>query len=349
MKIKTLHKFAWSRIIDHRIPHSALLILLAGTVLSSGCSSLMGGQVPTFIPEDQLPTVIELTAQALVAGGLVTPPPPPTLSPADLTATAFPTPTATPELEPSLSPTSTIDVVLGTPEPLKLPDPLPQAKIQIINPGRLSRVRSPFKLHLFLAPTQSERNQDLEYQLALFGDDGRTLLQESFSSRDNGEQKSHLVVELSFRIPSSAESARLEISSRDESGRLVAVASTDLILLTEGEEEIKAIVDLYDRLIIQQPIPSTLIQGDILFIQGISRYVQEDQLVVELINRDGGQVGSGLVSISPEDLGHGYRHFEGEIPFQVGSSSWIRVQVIARDGKFSGIQHLSSVEVLVSP
>ena len=337
-----------SSFTKHMVHQRVLLCSCCLVFIAAGCSILPGENSPTFIPEEKLPTVIELTAQALIDGGLVTPPPSPTLNPAQLTATAAPTTTSTPTPLPSISLTPTIDVVMGTPEPMTLPDPLPQAEIQIINPGRLSRVRSPFKLHIFLAPALSDK-EELNYQVSLYGDDGRLLIQETFSWEDGASASSHHILDMNFEISKSAETSRLEISSLDEYGRITAITTTDLILLSEGEVEIKAIQDLFDNLVIQQPIPSTLIQGDILIIQGVTRFAPDDQLIVELINREGGQVGSGIIPVLQESLGHGYRAFEGEIPYQVGSSSWIRVQVIVRDGNFSGIQHLSSVEVLVSP
>jgi hypothetical protein len=156
-------------------------------------------------------------------------------------------------------------------------------------------------------------------------------------------------MDITFKISGEAETARLEVISQDSYGRISSLASTDLILLSEGETVIKPVYDLYETLIIQQPIPSTLIQGDILIVQGITRFAPQDQLLVELTNRDGGLIGSDVIPVSAEVIGKGYRPFEGEIPFQVGSSSWIRVQVTARDGKFSGSQHTSSVEVLISP
>jgi hypothetical protein len=156
-------------------------------------------------------------------------------------------------------------------------------------------------------------------------------------------------MELNFKISGEAETARLEVSAVDPYQRITALDSTDVILLSAGTPEIKSIPDLYASLIIQQPIPSTLIQGDVLIVQGLTRFAPEDQLLVELINKDGNQVGSAVLPVEEGDLGNGFRAFSGEIPFQVSSSSWIRVQVIARDGKFSGIQHLISVEVLVSP
>jgi len=301
---------------------------------------------PTFIPEEHIPTLIEMTAQALVDQGLVTPPTP---DPAAITPslTITDTPTITPTTGDAATPT--LAVILGTPEPLTLPDPLPQAEIQIINPGRLSRVISPFKLHVYLALPKSEQEDNFSIMISLYGDNGRILEREVIPSEDYDSGNSHLVTDFRFDIPGEAETARLEVSAVDPHNRISSLDSTDVILLSDGTPEIKSILDLYASLIIQQPISSTLIQGDVLIVQGVTRFAPNDELLVELINRDGNQVGSALVSVADDDLGNGFRSFSGEIPYQVSSSSWIRVQVIARDGKFSGIQHLISVEVLVSP
>jgi hypothetical protein len=327
--------------------HRSVIFILLLTIFVTSCSGLPGNTPPTLIPEDIIPTVLELTAQALIDEGLVTPPPTLTLDPAQLTGTAAPSSTITNTPEPSLTFTPTLDVILATPEPLTLPDPLPQAEIQIINPGRLSRVISPLKLHLYLAPANSEKGEEFSYQISLYDENGAGLIQEFFIPEDNDSY--HHVMDIDFNISGGAVSSRLEIMSRDGSGRISEITTTDLVLLSEGDEEIKAIQDLFDDLIIQQPISSTLVQGDVLIIQGLTRFAPDDQLIVELVDKDGGQVGSGIIDVSEDELGYGYRPFDGEIPFQVGSSAWIRVQVIAKDGNFSGIQYLSSVEVLVSP
>jgi hypothetical protein len=325
------------------------LISLCAILLGAGCSLLPGSFPPTFIPEEHLPTLIELTAQALVDQGLVTPPPSRTLGPADLTATAAPTLTYTLTTTPSNTPSPTLDVVLATPEPLTLPDPLPQAEIQIISPGRLSRVRSPFNLHLYLDPPRSDRVESLVYRFALYDENGRALLEQTLAGEESEKLSSHLLISVPFDIQGEAQTVRLVVSCQDDYGRIAALASSELILLSQGEAEIKPVQDLFADLILQQPIPSTLIQGEVLLVQGVTRSAPDDQLYVGMIDRDGNQVGSGLVTVSEEDLGKGYRSFAGEVPFQVDKSSWIRVQVIARDGKFSGILNLTSVEVLVSP
>ncbi len=331
-----------------RLSFSVLII----TFLAAGCGILPGTNPPTFIPEEYLPTVIELTAQAIVDGGLfqITPAPLPTSTPATITETPSPPDTQTPPSpEPEFTPTETIDLALFSQEPLTLPNPLPYGEIQIISPGRLSRVTSPFSIHAYLTPPQNDREEESSYQVSLYGDDGRLLVRHFFVREADQSGNTHLVMEIIFEVSGTAEAARLEVSSLDEYGRISALATMDLILLSEGDPEIKSVQDLYENLIIQQPISSTLIQGDVLIIQGVTRFAPFDQLLVELMNRDGGLVGSEVLLVSEENLGNGYRPFEGKIPYQVGLSSWIRVQVTARDGKFSGILHLSSVEVLVSP
>lgn len=187
------------------------------------------------------------------------------------------------------------------------------------------------------------------YQISLYGENETLIKRETITRTPEEIGDAHLVLDIDFQISGKAEAARLEISSVDPYQRVTAMETTDVILLTEGENEIKSILNLYADMIIQQPIPSTLIQGDKLIVRGLTRIAPDDELLVVCVNRDGGQVGSAVIEVDEEDLGEGYRSFEGEIPFQVGYSSWIRVQVIARDGNFSGVQALSSVEVLVSP
>ncbi len=325
-------------------PLLALLLFLA-----AGCSGHPWTPLPTLIPEDKLPTVIELTAQALVDEGLVTPPVTMTSAPASVTPTPTITNTPLTPTTPPDSPTPTLNFELSTPEPIRVPHPLPQAEIQIVSPGRLSRVTSPFLLHLYLTPPRNDRGEDMVYQISLYGENGKLINRKTITRSPEEFGDAHLVLDIDFKISGKAEAARLEISSVDPYYRVTAMETTDVILLAEGEEEIKSILYLYADMVIQQPIPSTLIQGNKLFVQGLTRIAPDGELIVECVNREGGQVGSGVIEVDEEDLGDGYRSFEGEIPFQVGYSSWIRVQVIARDGIFSGIQALSSVEVLVSP
>ncbi len=327
-----------------------LIFSLLGFGLSA-CGSLNSeNRMPTFIPEDHLPTAVALTAEALAVSGN----PVPTGEsdePPLITKTPFPEPTLTPtpsqtleHQDPTITPSPTMSVVLEDPRPLALPDPLPYGEIQLISPGALSRVTSPFVIHAFLNPGESRL-----VQISLYGKDDQLLVRHQQSYQDSSSQRVHLKMNLSFEISGTAEAARLEVSTQDSYGRTAALASTDLILLSSGETDLNPLGDLYENIIIQQPLPSNLIQGESMLVKGFTRRAPGDQVLVEIYNRGGGLVGSKILEVDSEDLGQGYRFFVGDVPITVASSNWVRVQVTARDGRLSGYQHLSSVEVLVSP
>jgi hypothetical protein len=246
--------------------------------------------------------------------------------------------------DPTNTPTPTLAVALDDPRPLTLPNPLPYGEIQLISPGALSRVTSPFNFHAFLNPGESRL-----VQISLYGKDGQLLVRHQQSYQESSSQRVHLKMNLSFEISGTAEAARLEVSTQDDYGRSAALASTDLILLSSGETDLNPLGDLYENIIIQQPIPSNLIQGEAMLVKGFTRRAPGDQVLVEIYNRGGGLIGSKILEVDPEDLGQGYRFFVGDVPINVASSTWARVQVSARDGRLSGYQHLSSVEVLASP
>jgi hypothetical protein len=336
--------------------HRILAILSVVLILGSGCGLIPElEEVPTLIPEEHLPTAIALTAEALIL-------PSPTLQPAGQggggsgqglpteqidppSSTPAPTDRPAPSQTPTrLPPSPTPTYVLKNPAEISLPDSIPYGEIQILNPGPLSRVVSPIRLHAYLNPGEDDR-----VRVSLYGEDGRLLVRHVLSYSAPPAYKVHLKVDLDFEIPGVAETGRLEISTQDEYGRTDALAATDLILLSEGQSDVNPPLDLYEGIIIQHPIPSALIQDGTIIVQGFTRYAPSDQLYVELVNFRGGVVGSKVIGVSGEELENGYRFFVGEISYQVGTPSWVRVQVTARDGDMSGVQHLSSVRVLVSP
>ncbi|OQY33645.1 MAG: hypothetical protein B6I38_03285 [Anaerolineaceae bacterium 4572_5.1] len=324
------------------------------SIFIGGCSVIpLPEELPTLIPEDHVPTVIALTAQALIDEKVLLPTKTPIPEPVATeiaapspspTETAPPTPelTATLENRPSPTPTPTIGLA-STPE-VTLPARIPYGKIQFLAPGDLSKVVSPIHLHTFISP-----GSDGEVWVALFGEDGRLLVRDVFTLIAEGEYKVHLVEDLEFEISGVAETARLEIRTYDEHGRLVALATQDLVLLSTGTSDVNLPRDLYEGIIIQQPVSSTLIQGGELIVSGITRHAPKDQLYVELVDNRGSIVGSQIIGVSEKELGEGYSPYAGKISYQVGGPTWVQVRVTARDGLMSGVVHVSSVVVLLSP
>lgn len=314
--------------------------------------------IPTLMPEEEIPTAIALTAQAMIesdaAQSAQAVEREPTFTPHDpgsapVTAgadegnphTSMPSGTATPVLAtPSPSPTYALEDL----SPIDLPQSLPHGEIQILNPGQLSKVVSPIDLHVFLLPGADDR-----VRVALYGEDGRLLVRRVLRYDSPRDNKVHLKLDLEFEIPGVAETARLEISTHDAYGRVMALNSTDIILLSEGDSDINPPLDTYEELVIEEPVPNTLIQGGQMIVKGFTRHVESGQLYVEILNYSGGVVGSKLIGVSDQELGKGYHFYAGEIPYQVGSATWVRVQVSARDHDLSGVLHTSTVRVLISP
>ncbi len=274
------------------------------------------------------------------------------------TAASLPTSTplessATPTLQvpatPTPSPTAlliTADPASATPAPSETPLPpvqIPYATIQIIQPGALSRVITPIQLHAFLVPGAQGKAR-----VELFGEDGRLIYRKIFAFDAPTGAQVNLYADLDFEINEVAETARLVISTMDEYGRLIALTSEDLILLSVGPSDINPPGDLLAPIVIQQPQPKTLIQGGKLVVSGLVRTNSQLPLLVELIATNGKVVGSRLAGVA-EGPQSGHRLFAGEIPYQVTSPTWVRVTVSERNGHSPGVTQLTSVEVLLSP
>ena len=98
------------------------LILSFAILVAAGCTGLPGDPLPSAIPEEKLPTVVEMTAQALIDQGLVTLPPSATIDPEAVTPT--PTITDTPTITPTPqdSPTPTLNFVPQLQEQYQQPE-----------------------------------------------------------------------------------------------------------------------------------------------------------------------------------------------------------------------------------
>jgi hypothetical protein len=339
-----------------------LALLCIGLV--SGCGvGLPELAPPTLLPSEHVPTAIALTVAALD-----TPTPastPDSVSSEDRLTEASPSeiplekqtqePESTDGSSSEARTTTTVSTTLAqtdlpsvtrTPEPSSTLPPsaeIPYATIQIIRPGPLSKVVSPIELHAFLRTGAGGRAT-----VELLGEDGRLMYRQLFVLNANPNAQVNLLSEIEFEIAGVAETARMVISTRDAQGRLLALTSEDLILLSMGEADINPAGDLLETIVIQQPSPNRLIQGGELIVSGLARPGSEQPLWVELIASDGRVVGSRLAGVSPsQTVSHSL--FATEVSYEVSAPTWVRLTVSERGNRLPGEIHLSSVEILLSP
>lgn len=330
-------------------------IWVLGALLLAGCDNLRVPDAPTLVPTEFLPTMIALTIEAkLTEEGL----PPTAIREATLkpvnppTKTAVrtpeePSPTAKP-VEPTRINTPTIPATPTPGRAARTPTPtlttsIPEAEIQIRQPGQLSKVTSPFTVSGSIQPGSEGR-----VRLELLGEDGRLLVRKLINYRTDVGRVG-LSEEMEFEISAVAETGRLQISSYDRFGRMVAFSSVDLILLSIGETDLNPSGPSIEPIVVQEPLPNKLIQGGKVIVSGLARVSSDQPLLIELIAADGSLTGYRQASVTIDPAG-GYTPFMVEVPYQVSEPTWVRLTVKEMSsGRIQGMIQLTSLEVLLSP
>jgi hypothetical protein len=308
------------------------LLFLLSIVWLTGCAVFDSDtELPTLIPTDYLPTVIAMTAEAMVTPSS-TPEGTPTATPTDVLRSEAVEETSTPEA--ALSP---VFAQSPTPE-----GPIPGADIVIVNPGHLSKVISPISLVAYVVP-----GVDGHARVELLGEDGRLMYRKIFNFTTPNPQ-GRLVTEFGFETPGVAETGHLSIQTQDEYGRVMALASVDLILLSSGVADISLAGDTLAPIVIQSPSDKELVQGNKIVVSGMVRSASDQPLLVEIVAADGRILGSRLAGVVLSEKGE-HHPFTTEIPYEIYAPTWVRVIVSERGGRLPGPINVSSVEVLLSP
>jgi hypothetical protein len=333
----------------------AILLIGLLAVLPSGCASLLGPEIPTPLPTEYIPTVIALTMEAAglpqpqAAVVQATPSEAPfTVAPAIVTETITPQPSLTPTRQPT--PAGPTD----TPYPITLLPPLPSATpppavandlIEIRNLGPLSKVVSPLHIYAYLLPGYRQR-----VLVELLGEDRRVLFREIKAVLYvNPGAMAIVTLDKAFEIQATAEAGRLVISTADQYGRLTALNSVPLILLSVGDADISPPADQYNPILIGEPTPKTLIQGGRLLVTGLARPNGEGPLMIQLIDQQGAVVGQRLANITPPDAPGGYGKFATEVTYTVSAPTPVLLTVWEGGDSIEDIIHLTSREIVLSP
>ena len=324
--------------------------ILSGFLLLflTSCNAPSKSGMPTPMPTEYLPTAVAMT---LEAGKTLYPPlvvnastNTPQLIQAMITPSeALPTPSIVP---PTLLPSEDPSLNISPPSPNISGEPLviPEAEIEIRTPGHLSRVASPIPVYAILKPGYLQR-----VKVELIGEDKRILVRQIVSlPYVNRYGEAVLSLKLNFEIPGAAESARLSISVEDEYGRMTALNSLPLILISVGDSDLIPSLDLRQPIFIQQPAPRTLIQGDSLMVSGRAHPDGDEFIMIQLVGQDGKVVGKRVCSLTQPDTS-GYGSFVIDVPYTVTEITPALLTVWQSEDGFSNIIHLTSQEILLSP
>ena len=307
------------------------LILLASLLgFLAGCSPLASPAstpIPTPYPPEYLPTIIALTAEgakvlATETAIALTPTEPPAL-------TLEPTLTAAPSQTPTPLPTFTPTAIPGH----------NRSAIQISSPGPMSRVISPIQLRMDVIAGDSA-----SVQVDLYGEDGR-LLSRMLKRVLPHPDGSYQFIKIPFEIPGAGELGRVTVSTTDKAGRITALNSVHVLLVSSGSNEINPSGNPSEPIGVFNPLLGELVSGGVLNVRGDVWPFNLQPVIFELLGPDGNSISLRILtvdSINPQ-------LFETTIPYKVTEPTLARLSIRQDDDRISGLFYVYSQEVLLNP
>jgi hypothetical protein len=212
----------------------------------------------------------------------------------------------------------------------------------------MSKIASPLELvaNLHTYPSGSY-HVEIWAEPLQSGGEARLLYREVIRIISNPVPFLYLDPDIPFELSRVSEFGQLRLSVLDLYGRLASVNSVDLILLSMGDSDITPEGYQTESIVIREPTPNHLIQGGKVIVSG-EVHPSESSLLAELVTYDGVKVGYANYFVTP-DLNGGYVPFTFEVPYTVATPTWVRLQISENGVRIPGVEHLSSVEVLLSP
>ena len=307
------------------------LILLASLLgLFVGCSPLASptsSLIPTPYPPEYLPTVIALTADAANVAG--------TKTAIALTPISVPTET----LEPTLTP---LPSQTFTPFPTSTSTSIPGHKlgaVQFISPGPMSKLVSPIQFRANVISGESQK-----VQVELYGEDGR-LLARTLRQVLNTTEGAFVSFKIPFETRAAAELGRITVSTLDNEGRVQALDSVRILLLSSGVNQINPPGNPSEPVGVVSPIAEEAVSGGVLNVRGDIWPFSLQPVVIELVSPDGKSIGLRILTV--ENIQP--QLFETTIPYKVTEPMLARLTIRQDDDRMSGLFYVYSQIVLLNP
>ena len=299
-----------------------LLACLLGFLAS--CSPLASPAsitAPTPYPPEYLPTIIALTADSANISGTET----------ALALTPHQSPTNTPE--PTRSP---------TPRPTFTQTTIPghkSAAIRIFAPGPMSKVISPITLRMKIVSGESEK-----IQIDLYGEDGRLLSRNLKQVRTSGDGVDQSI-KIPFEIRAAAELGRITVSTKDKVGRIQALNSVRVLLLSSGTNEINPPGNPSEPVGVFSPLLKDSASGGVLNVRGDVWPFNLQPVILELVDAGGKSLGLRILTV--ENINP--QLFETTIPYEITEPISARLTIRQDDDRIAGLFYVYSQEVLLNP
>jgi hypothetical protein len=306
-------------------PTDTPVFQIAAQPLSTTPARLLVTQpaAPSPIAPATLPPQPPLPLTVISIPGMATAPPLP-LSP---TSTALPLPPAL----------TTQPVSLPA-----LPAHPPLAPIHIVRPGPGARLTTPVTMQVSAIP-----GADRAVTIELIGEDGRVIAAETQRFSTPFGQRVGIVTSLGFKLAGVAEAARLQVTTRDARGRLIALDSAGLVLLSSGADDPSPEAAPEEHFILLTPTAGGVASGGILPISGYFRPANRQPLILELLDDSAKVLAAASLILPPP--GPDYVPISVSLPYTLTAPTNARLVLRQPDSRLPGDAVLTSVLVYLKP
>ena len=170
----------------------------------------------------------------------------------------------------------------------------PLAMLRILSPGDESRLVSPFRPELSIL-----LGADNTIEVELLNSNGELLVKKLLSYPEvNTSERILIQPEMDFEVAGDQQTGRLVIKSQDTFGRLIALTSCDLILMSSGESSPEGAKLPYESFLLIEPQVGEVIQGGVVHVSGYARPVGSSMIVIELVDEGGVVVSTRVLSLT---------------------------------------------------
>ncbi len=214
----------------------------------------------------------------------------------------------------------------------------PLATLRILSPEDGSSLVSPLRPELSIL-----LGADSTIEVELLNSNGELLVKKLLRYPEVGTNERILIQpEMDFEISGNEQSGRLVVKSQDTFGRLIALASRDLILLSTGESSPEVATLPYESFLLVEPLAGEVIRGGVVKVSGYARPVGSSMIVIELVAESGIVVSTRVLSLS-SDAGGAPVGFSTTLPYLVEQETPVRLILRQTRGAIPGPAVASSI------
>jgi hypothetical protein len=213
----------------------------------------------------------------------------------------------------------------ATLEPTVIEKNFPDAQIQIINPGSMSQLASPFMVQASVFPGAGNL-----VSLQLFGEDGRLIHDQLLKLSTAESGWSNLLEEIKFEIPSAGESAMLVLTTHDAFDRPITQTAIQIFLMQIGKSDINAYDFIKQPYIVQFLKDEAVIKGGVVNVSGFAHSYNSNPIIIELLTESGGVMETQIVKLPRGAEMLNYVPFSADIPYDIGIETPVRMTIRQR-------------------